>query len=87
MKKMYFSLEKYQKNLSDNGIEKGVIELMSKSDKIYDEQEVIFLHKGDSWGVVDGKKDIIHRAWCVDKIEGENFFTRLFKKREKIYEL
>ena len=82
MKKMYFSLDKYRKNLLDMGITKGIIDLMSKNDKIFDEQEIIFLHRRDTWGFVEGKKDWIHRDWCVAKHPSKNFFQRIFGRKD-----
>jgi hypothetical protein len=65
MKKMIFSLEKYQQNLKENGISDEVFKLLSKFDKVYDEDIIYFLNNKVCWGQKNDSKEIIHRDWCV----------------------
>jgi hypothetical protein len=76
MKKMYFNVNNYRKNLLEGGVSKSVIELLLKNDKIYENQEVTFLHFGDAWGYVKGTKEMILREWCSSKKENcESFLS------------
>lgn len=65
MKKMIFSLEKYQNNLLENGISKDVFNLISDFDGIYDGDEILFFNKKDCWGQKSGNKEIINKDWCI----------------------
>ena len=76
MKKMYFNINNYRKNLLEGGVSNTVIELLLKKDKIYENQEVTFRHSGDSWGFVDGTKEMVLKEWCSNKKENaETFLT------------